>query len=86
MPKISEFFGIKIIIQFREHGAPHFHAIYGDEEASIGIHPLTVLAGHLNNRALGMVMEWAALHNKELIQAWNDTQTGKLPQKIEPLQ
>lgn len=86
MPKISEFFGIKIIIQFREHGVPHFHTIYGNEEASIGIDPLCVLAGSLNSRALGMVIEWATLHKVELLKAWNDAQAGKLPQPIEPLQ
>ena len=30
MPEISRFYGIIIKMYFREHGLPHFHAIYGE--------------------------------------------------------
>jgi len=33
MPEISRFYGIIIYIFYREHQPPHFHAVYGDEEA-----------------------------------------------------
>lgn len=57
MPKISEFFGIAIYIYYREHMPPHFHAIYGDDEAWIEIDNLSVLSGRLAPRAMGMVIE-----------------------------
>src|SRR6266487_4778419 len=37
MPELSRFFGIVIGIFYREHGRPHFHAVYGESEATIDI-------------------------------------------------
>ena len=37
MPRISAFYGILIYMYFSEHGVPHFHAVYGDYQASIGL-------------------------------------------------
>ena len=42
------------------------HAIYGGEQASISIEDLSVLNGRLSPRALGLVMEWATIHQSEL--------------------
>jgi hypothetical protein len=70
MPKISEFFGISIYVYYREHGPPRFHALYGGEEILVSIGDLSVLSGALNPRALGLVMEWAALHKDELRVVW----------------
>jgi len=30
MPIIARFYGIVIKMYFKEHGVPHFHAIYGE--------------------------------------------------------
>jgi hypothetical protein len=30
MPVIARFYGIVVRMYFREHGVPHFHAIYGE--------------------------------------------------------
>lgn len=65
MPKLSEFFEIAIYMYWGDHGPPHFHARYGGEKASIAIGDLSVLAGGLPPRALGLVLEWAALHRGE---------------------
>jgi hypothetical protein len=32
MPKVSEFLGIIILMHWRDHPPPHFHARYQDEE------------------------------------------------------
>ena len=37
MPEISRFFGIVIRIFFNAHAPPHFHAVYGGDEALIEI-------------------------------------------------
>jgi hypothetical protein len=37
MPEISGFRGVVIGMFFGEHGVPHFHAVYGEHEASIEI-------------------------------------------------
>lgn len=85
MPKLSEFFGISIYMYWRDHGPPHFHARYGGEKASISIEDLTLLAGRLSPRALGLVMEWAALHQDELRDAWSRAVENQPIGKIEPL-
>ena len=51
MPEISRFFGIIIRMYFDDHDPPHFHAIYGDDEAQIGIDPIKLLRGELPARA-----------------------------------
>ncbi len=85
MPVISRFFGIVIRIHFREHAPPHFHAQYGDEAASIAIGDFAVLEGRLHPRVLGLVMEWAALHNAELLVDWQRALAGQQPNPIAPL-
>ena len=65
MPTISTFFGILIQMYWREHGPPHFHAIYGEHEAVIDIRELRVVRGRLPRRALAMVIEWAFDHRDE---------------------
>lgn len=85
MPEISRFFGIVIKMFFDEHNPPHFHAFYGEYEALVEIRTLTVFAGHLPPRALGLVIEWATLHRDELLNDWNRAQLQQSLVKIEPL-
>jgi hypothetical protein len=86
MPEISRFFGIIVRMYYDDHDPPHFHAIYGDSEAQIAIDPIHILNGNLPNRATSLVIEWAALHQRELFDNWQRIHTSQLPQKIEPLQ
>jgi hypothetical protein len=67
MPEISRFFGIVVRMYFDDHHPPHFHAAYAGHEAQVGIEPIAVLSGALPNRAASMVVEWAALHQTELM-------------------
>src|SRR4051794_11446200 len=46
----------------RDHAPPHFHALYGEEEAVIDIQQLAIIRGRRSPRALGLVMEWTAIH------------------------
>lgn len=86
MPTISEFFGILILMYYSDHAPPHFHARYGDFEALIQISPIGLLKGKLPPRALSLVIEWAELHQKELLEDWNSAAHNKKLQKIPPLQ
>lgn len=85
MPQLSRFFGIIISMYFNDHNPPHFHAQYGDYECIIGIQDLTVLEGELPSRALGMVIEWAALHQEDLLANWRSAQNLEPLARIEPL-
>ena len=86
MPEVSRFYGVVIRMFFREHGPPHFHAEYSGQQAVVGIDSLTVLRGRLPPRALGIVKEWASLHQTELTAAWDRARRQKAPGKIDPLE
>jgi hypothetical protein len=85
VPKVSEFFGIAIYLYYREHLPPHFHAIYAGDEVEIGIENLAVIAGRLTPRAMGLVLEWAVLHQDDLRTAWAKVTSHQPPGRIEPL-
>jgi hypothetical protein len=85
MPEICRFFGIIIAIYYDDHNPPHFHARYGGQKVSIEIQTLKVLDGEISPRALGLVIEWAALHKKELLEVWDLAKRNQPPFKIEPL-
>jgi hypothetical protein len=85
MPEVSRFYGIVIRIYFADHNPPHFHALYGDEMVEIDIQRLAALAGKIAPRALGMVIEWATLHQTELLTLFNQAQQNQPITKIDPL-
>jgi phosphomannomutase len=85
MPEISRFYGIVVRVHYREHPPPHFHAEYGGREMTVAINGLSILQGGLPPRATGMVIEWAALHQAELLAAWQAAQNRQRPAKIAPL-
>lgn len=86
MPEISRFFGVVIRMNFNDHSPPHFHARYGSHVASIAISNLSVLRGTLPPRVLGLVLEWAAMHRRELIVDWELASAGRTPNRIQPLE
>lgn len=85
MPEICRFYGIVIKMYFDEHQPPHFHAYYGEHQALFSIPTLAVIAGKLPSRALGLVVEWASLHQDELLDLWKQAQMMRSLGKIAPL-
>jgi hypothetical protein len=85
MPTISEFYGIIIRMFFTDHNPPHFHAIYGEFELVVAISPIRIISGKVPNRVRSMVLEWAALHQEELLEDWNRCQKGGDIFRIDPL-
>jgi Domain of unknown function (DUF4160) len=85
MPRISSFYGIVIAMYYREHGVPHFHAVYGGFKASISISSLEPLGGSLPPRALRLVKQWASLHREELLKNWDLAEQGEVLESIDPL-
>ena len=86
MPEISRFFGIVIRMFYDDHAPPHFHATYGSSNVVIGLPDLLVLEGRLPPRALGLVMEWAALHREELLADWTLARSRTRLKAIAPLE
>ena len=70
MPKVSEFFGIAIFMFSDDHPEPHFHLAYSGREVKVRIADLSVMAGGLNARAMGLVVEWATQHRTALRDNW----------------
>ncbi|HEY6562982.1 MAG TPA: DUF4160 domain-containing protein [Pirellulaceae bacterium] len=85
MPEISRFYGIVIQMYYGDHSPPHFHARYAGQSAKIDIDTLAIIEGKLPGRALGLVIEWAALHQQELRDAFQNAANLEPPGKIEPL-
>ena len=85
MPEVSRFYGIVIRMYFEDHFPPHFHAYYGEHNALVNIRTMAVISGRLPARALGMVIEWALLHQDELQAAWERARNLEPPGKIDPL-
>jgi hypothetical protein len=85
MPEISRFYGIVIRMFYNEHAPPHFHAIYAGVEVVINIRTLAVIRGKLPARAMGLVIEWASLHQDELMLDWDRARQEDALLPIEPL-
>jgi hypothetical protein len=86
VPEISRFFGIVIKMFFDDHNPPHFHAEYAGSIALIGIRTLAVFSGRLPPRAMGLVIEWATLHQQELLADWERAQAQQDLRPIAPLE
>lgn len=86
MPELSRFFGIIIRMYYDDHPPRHFHAIYQDQEAQVGIDPIVILSGQLPRRAISMVYEWAAIHQQELMDNWHRLENNQPSEKIQPLE
>ena len=85
MPEISRFLGIVVSILYRDHEPPHFHATYGEYEATITIRE-GIVTGRFPRRALGHVLEWADLHRDELAQNWDRARAREPLNRIAPLE
>ena len=83
MPRISEFYGITILMFFGDHNPPHFHVRYGGNKARVALDG-TVLAGALPRRAARLVVEWAQLHGDELEDCWERAVNHEPPGTIDP--
>ncbi len=70
---------------FNDHAPPHFHAEYGEHKATFDIEKLELMEGSLPRRATELVLDWAELHQTELMNDWNLCQSHEQPKKIEPL-
>ena len=86
MPEISRFFGIVISVNYDDHDPPHFHAKYGEWAATLQIESLAMQAGRLPPRVMGLVMEWASLHQEELRENWNLARRRAPLKRIPPLE
>ena len=86
MPEISRFFGIVVVMYYREHPPPHFHAKYGGQTGVFSIADLELIEGRLPRRAISLVLEWAFEHRDELMADWELAMARRPLRKIPPLE
>jgi Domain of unknown function (DUF4160) len=87
MPEISRFYGIIIYMYFKDHAPPHFHVKYNEYQAVVSIEDFAITKGKLPSKAIGLVMEWATIHQEELIKNWKSLSESDVASftEIEPL-
>lgn len=89
MPTISMFYGILILMYFRDnrrHHLPHIHVRYQGDEAVISIDAGTIFDGSIPQKQLKMVLAWIEIHKEELLVDWELAVNGDEPFRIAPLQ
>ena len=86
MPEISRFFGLVIQMYYDDHEPPHVHARHGSAHAKIRLSPVELLGGHVPSRHLALVLQWARLHEAELMECWLRIQRDLPPGRIAPLE
>ena len=83
--RVSRFYGILVRVNYRKGEPPHFFAVRSTTVAKIRIRDLALLGGRMPKRGVRLVMEWAAMHRQELLNAWERSRRGESPRKIAPL-
>ena len=62
-----------------EQGVPHFHAIYGEDNAVFDIQTLDMIEGDLPGRAQRLVRDWGTKYQTDLLQMWKGNEFKQLP-------
>lgn len=81
MPTISSFYGIIIVMYFRnkEHNPPHIHAVMQDYAAPFLIETGEIMDGEFPPKAKRMVKEFIMKYQIELEDMWKSERYVKLP-------
>lgn len=85
MPELSRFLGIVIYMYFNDHNPPHFHVWYNEYQAAVAIQTLGLIEGKIPPKVLSLVVEWASLHQAELLDNWESLRSSGSYRCIEPL-
>jgi hypothetical protein len=71
---------------YREHGRPHFHAVYGEYEVVIDVANGALVSGNMPSRALDLIQQWYALHQMELAENAVRASRHQVLRKVAPLE
>lgn len=85
MPEISRFLGMLIYMYFNDHKPAHFHVKYNDYRAKIKIADFSLMEGELPPRVFGLVVEWAEINQKSLLENWQSLKETGTFKQIPPL-
>jgi hypothetical protein len=82
MPTVAFVDGVKIQFYAREHPPPHFHAVFAEHRAQIGIATLRLINGSLPHAKLAAVVSWAEPRRAALQHTWAVVQAKQKPERI----
>lgn len=82
MPTVAYVDGVKIQLFANEHPPPHFHAVQAEYRVQIEIDSLRVLNGRMPRAILSRVISWAGPRRQALMEAWNEVQARRRPERI----
>ncbi len=63
----------------RDHGVPHFPAVYAEYNGVFAIETLEMIEGDLPSRARKLVAEWAHMYRDDLRVMWETQEFRALP-------
>lgn len=86
MPEISRFLGIVVTMYYEDHVPPHLHVRSGGQRARVRLEPVVPMDGRLPARLLAFVLEWATLHQAELLANWRRARAHEPLLRIPPLE
>jgi hypothetical protein len=75
MPVISRFLGITVVMYYRDHAPPHFHATYGNYEVTVEIET-GMVSGRFPRRPLALLLEWWEFSHDNLSENWDRARLG----------
>lgn len=84
MPEICSFYGLIVLMNFKDHSPPHFHVWYGDYKVIVTIKE-GLVKGEMPKRALKMIFDWLEQNKDDLLEDWELAQKGEPLKKIQPL-
>lgn len=84
MPELCRFLGLVITMYTGDHPPPHFHARYGDHQATVLFNG-SIHSGSLPRRQRRLVRKWARLHQDDLEACWARAIRREPPGTIDPL-
>jgi len=85
MPVLARFYGIVIRMLCVRHLPARFSAIYENAELVVEVSSLRIVGGTAPTRVAELVLEWARVHQRELVEAWNRIRRAEPPPPIAPL-
>lgn len=88
MPVVSMFYGLIVMMYFRDnqqHHLPHIHVEYQGKECIVALPSGDFLEGNLPAGKRKLLVAWIELHQDELMADWELAIRGESIYKIEPL-
>lgn len=89
MPTISMFYGIVVLMYYKDigrHSLPHIHVRYQGFNAAVNLLDGALLDGNFPLKQLKLVQAWIEIRREELMADWELAVSGEEPFRIAPLQ